>query len=79
MIIKSELIDLAKEVDKEYQIDWGSLSIDEDQVYDLIASQVMEIYNGTQDESKEKVLMASLIQVLVENFKLNLIQNGFCE
>jgi len=68
MLSVKQLAELAKEVETEDPIDWGMLAIDEDQAYELIASQVLELYN-TNDQY---ALLASVTKLIVENFVLNL-------
>jgi hypothetical protein len=68
MLSVKQLAELAKEVETEDPIDWGMLAIDEDQAYELIASQVLELYNT----SDQYALLASVTKLIVENFVLNL-------
>ncbi len=68
MISVEQLVELAKEVETEDPIDWGMLAIDEDQAYRLIASQVIELYNTTD----QVTMLASITKLIVENFVLNL-------
>jgi hypothetical protein len=72
MISVKTLVELAKEVENEDPIDWGTLSIDEDTAYNIIASQVLEIYN-TNDQL---TMLASITKLIVENFVLNLKLQG---
>jgi len=60
------LVDLAKEVESVDPVDWGMLSVDEDEVYRLVALSVVGL------EDNILVLKASLTKLLVENFVLNL-------
>ena len=72
MISVKTLVELAKEIENEDPIDWGTLSIDEDTAYNIIASQVLEIYN-TNDQL---TMLASITKLIVENFVLNLKLQG---
>ena len=72
MISVKTLVELAKEVENEDPIEWGPLSIDEDTAYNIIASQVLEIYN-TNDQL---TMLASITKLIVENFVLNLKLQG---
>lgn len=72
MISVKTLVELAKEVENEDPIDWGTLSIDEDTAYNIIASQVLEIYN-TNDQL---TMLVSITKLIVENFVLNLKLQG---
>jgi hypothetical protein len=68
MISLEQLVELAKEVENTDPIDWGMLQVDEDTVYRLIASQVLELYN-TNDQV---TMLASITKLIVENFVLNM-------
>lgn len=72
MVSVKTLVELAKEVENEDPIDWGMLSIDEDTAYNIIASQVLEIYNT----SDQLTMLASITKLIVENFVLNLKLQG---
>jgi hypothetical protein len=69
-----QIIELAKEVETTDAIDWESLPIDKDSIYQLVGSQAYELYalyaNGTEDG--EAIIVATLTKLLVENFVLNL-------
>jgi hypothetical protein len=62
-----ELVSIAKEVEAEDPIDWGLLSIDEENAYKLMASHVIELFENSEDI----VLKATILKLLVENFMLN--------
>ena len=62
------LVALAKEVESEDPIDWGMLSIDEDQAYRMLGSTVIEM---TRNDDLE-VIRATILKLVVENFVLNL-------
>lgn len=68
MITVDQLVELAKEVDKENNIDWGMLNVDEDTAYKLIATNVLEIFNTTD----QTTMLATVTNLIVENFVLNL-------
>lgn len=68
MITVDQLVELAKEVDKENNIDWGMLNVDEDTAYKLIAANVLEIFNTTD----QTTMLATVTNLIVENFVLNL-------
>lgn len=64
---------LAKEVEAEDPIDWGMLSIGEDQAYHLIASNTVEMMAAKYDhQDTQDVLLATVVKLLVENFVLNI-------
>lgn len=67
MISVEQLIEIAKEIETS-DIDWGMLSVSEDEAYRLMALNIYEMYH---DCSKE-VMMATILTLVVENFVLNL-------
>jgi hypothetical protein len=71
-----ELASLAKEVELGDPIDWGMLSISEDQAYYLMANNVLEMFKDTPHDQRLTVALASLTKMLVENFVLNLKLQG---
>jgi hypothetical protein len=68
MISVDQLVELAKEVERENNIDWGMLNVDEDTAYRLIAANVLEIFNTTD----QTTMLATVTNLIVENFVLNL-------
>lgn len=68
-----EIIDLAKDVEMEDAIDWTSVPVDRDQIYQMLGSQAYELYAGAaNDPEREAILLATVIKLVVENFVLNL-------
>lgn len=67
-----EIIELAKEVELEDNIDWGNLPLDKDRIYQMIGSRAYELFVLQPSEDRETVMIATLIKLLVENFVLNL-------
>jgi hypothetical protein len=73
-----EIIDLAKEVEVTDPIDWGTLSIEEDETYYLVTTSVVEqlgvqfIKGNMYIEADRDVMIASIVKLVVENFVLNL-------
>ena len=68
-----EIIDLASSVELEDAIDWTGLNIERDRVYQIIASQVCEMYaNSANNPTQEAVMLATIVKLVVENFVLNL-------
>lgn len=67
-----QLIEIAREVETEDPIDWGMLSIDEDQAYQLIALNLVEFFENTNDQDRDTILMSTIVKLTVENFVLNL-------
>ena len=65
------IVELAKEVESEDPIDWGMLSIDEENAYKLIAMNVVNQFSK-YDISEREVMIATITKLVVENFVLNL-------
>lgn len=72
MTITEQLIALAKEVEMADPIDWGMLSISEDQAYELLAGNVLEQYLLTDSDYRDIVMLSVVLKLTVENFVLNL-------
>lgn len=67
------IVSLAKEVESEDPIDWGLLSIDEDNAYRLMALYALENLMPKYDEPEfREVVIATVVKLVVENFTLNL-------
>ena len=65
--------ELAREVAKEDNIDFGMLSIDEHSIFDLMAVSVIEEFDKLNNlEHKELILLATITKLIVENIVLNL-------
>ena len=66
-----EIIQLAKEVELEDSIEWGTVS--DNQTYHLIGLSVAELYsNWKHSDDKDAIMLATIIKLLAENFILNL-------
>jgi hypothetical protein len=70
------LVDLAMECELEDPIDWGLLRITEKQAYQMMASQLLEQFDGVNKEDMLPVILATSTKLLVENFVLNLKLKG---
>lgn len=73
------LAELAQEVELTDPIEWGMLSVDEETSYRLMASSVLELFDGIEKDQQLAIALASITKLLVENFVLNLkleAQNG---
>lgn len=67
------LAELINESLAEYNIDFGMLQVSEDNVVDLMALSVLDIYERVKnDPTKDLMLMTSIGTLLVENFVLEL-------
>ena len=62
----ANLVMLAKEGEMMDPIDWGNLSITEDQAYIMMATHVLEMERNHLTDG------AIIVKLLVENFVLNL-------
>ena len=72
-----QIIELAKEVELGDIIEWDNLPLEKDRIYQIVGSQVCELYNEySQTEDGEAVLLATVTKLLVENFVLNLRVNN---
>jgi hypothetical protein len=67
-----QLIEIAREVETQDPIDWGMLAIDEQQAYRLIALNLVEFFENTNDQDRDTILMSTIVKLTVENFVLNL-------
>lgn len=70
------LVDLAMECELEDPIDWGLLAITEQQAYQMMASQLIEQFEGVPKDHLIPVILATATKLLVENFVLNLRLKG---
>jgi hypothetical protein len=70
------LADLAMQAEIADPIDWGMLSIEERQAYNLMAGTVIDQIAGLPDDRKLLIAMASMTKLLVENFVLNIKLQG---
>lgn len=68
----NEIIELAKDIEAEDPIDWSTLPLEKDSIYQLLGSQAYELYNQHGDEDNQAILLATVIKLVVENFILNL-------
>ena len=76
LLYKPEIIaELAQEFELSDPIDWGLLPIREEDAYLLIAENVCNIMNNSDD--KELVAVTAMTKLLVENFVLNLQLAGY--
>lgn len=76
LLYKPEIIaELAQEFELSDPIDWGLLPLREEDAYLLIAENVCNIMNNSDD--KELVAVTAMTKLLVENFVLNLQLAGY--
>lgn len=67
---------LAREVEEADPIAWGGLAVDRETVYDLIASQIGELFqsyerNGVPRDRQMLIALATVVKLTVENFALH--------
>ncbi len=72
MTLTEQLAILAQEIEMSDPIDWGMLSIKEDDAYKLIAASVLDNYLLTDKENRDILMLATVVKLVVENFVLNL-------
>ena len=66
------IAEMAREVNKEDPIDFAYLNIDEKQIFDLMASHIVEKYKQyTNTEEGQTIFLATITKLVVENFVLN--------
>lgn len=67
---------LAREVEDADPIAWGGLALDRETVYDLIASQIAEMFQGYGNDGVPRdrqmlIALAVVVKLTVENFVLH--------
>lgn len=68
-----DIVLLAKDVELGDSIDWSGLNVDRDTVYQIIGSQIVDLYESWQSiEDNELILLATVTKLVVENYVLNL-------
>jgi hypothetical protein len=67
-----ELVSIAKEIGMTDEIDFGYLTVDENTAYNVLALSVVENHEKTAPMDREKILLATVIHLLVENMVLNM-------
>jgi len=72
MTLVQQLVELAQEIESEDPIDWGMLSVSEHDAYGMIATSVLENYLNTDANSRDIMMLATVVKLTVENFVLNL-------
>ncbi len=70
--LTEQIAEMAKEIEMEDPIDWGMLSISEDEAYSMMAGNILEMYLGMEADTRDMMLLATATKLTVENFVLNL-------
>jgi hypothetical protein len=70
------LVALAREVEQADPIAWGSVALDRATAYDVIASQVAEMFAGYEANAISRdrqlvIALAAVVKLTVENFVLH--------
>ena len=74
----NKISDLAREVEVSDPIDWGTLPVSEEEIYNLVSNSVVEELNvqiineNVYFGADRDVMVASIVNLVVENFVLNL-------
>lgn len=69
----NHIADLAQLVESGDPIDWGLLSIDEQEAYKLMSMNVIDtLFHKYNEPETRDVIMATIVKLTVENFVLNL-------
>jgi hypothetical protein len=66
-----QLAELAQEVENGDPIDWGMIPIKEEDAYRQMAAQVIDMMRTYSPSDRERVALAAVTKLLVENFVLN--------
>ena len=67
-----QLVELAREIELTDPIDWGMLNVGEQESYEMIAASVLENYLSSDVNTRDAIMLATVIKLTVENFVLNL-------
>ena len=74
---QEQIIELAKDVELGDSIDWSNINVDRDRIYQIIGSQVCELYEEwAASDDGDSVMLATITKLVVENFVLNLKLEG---
>jgi hypothetical protein len=65
------LISLAKEVEIKDPIDWSKMKVTEEQVFEVMAANVIDQLFSIPEDHRTTVAMATMTKLLVENFVLS--------
>lgn len=71
MISVKELAELAQEVGEGDPIEWGHYNVTKDQAYSLMASGILEHFNGCEAAERNLMMLAVATHLSVENFLLH--------
>lgn len=74
-----QLSKLAMEAEMTVPIDWDNFVAPKEQVFDAMAAQVLQQMEGTPEDQRAVVAMATITKLLVENFALITVIKGNSE
>jgi len=72
MNLVEQLAKLAMQVEIDDPIDWGMLEIREEDAYMLMSSNVLDMYLSEEKDSRDMIMLATAVKLVVENYVLNL-------
>jgi len=72
MNLVEQLAKLAMQVEIDDPIDWGMLEIREEDAYMLMSSNVLDMYLSEDKDSRDMIMLATAVKLVVENYVLNL-------
>lgn len=71
-ITVSDIVELAKEAEKENPLMWEHLNLNQDAAYQVIASEVIDMLNGIENENERYLtLLVAMVLSQMENYVLN--------
>jgi hypothetical protein len=71
-ITLEDVIEMAKEAEKENPLLWEHLNLDQDTAYRVIASETFEMLNEIEDDNERQLtLLVAFVLSQMENYVLN--------
>lgn len=71
MKLMYDVIELAKEIEKENKIDFGYITMDEDDAYRRIANEIIQRNFETPAEHRDLMLLATCTHLVLQNLVLH--------
>lgn len=71
-----QLANLAMEAEMNIPVDWNSFGATKEQVFENMATQVLQQMENTPEEQRAVVAMATITKMLVENLVLTMALKG---
>lgn len=66
-----QLVVLARDIENGDPIDWGMIPVKEEDAYQKMAEQVLEMMKNYNPADRQTIALAAITKLLVENFVLN--------